>query len=125
MRVPCRFLAAHPVRNEAAKAPYTLDGPKRWWISLADASDPHSSRFKAYTRALLSARDHECAVPHFKQLADYLEIVDPQELARLEDRKRASRKRKSARVQALADGDDWTLWRCRTLTNRRVAQGND
>lgn len=64
---------------------------------------------KAYARALLTAHEHQCEVPHFKQLADYLQIIDPREFAALQDKQRAARKRKVAPVQALADADDWDL----------------
>ena len=99
----------HPARAEACRAPYRLDDQKRWWISPSDVSDPHSQCLKAYARALLTAHEHEWEVPHFKQLADYLQIIDPREFAALQDKQRASRKRKAARVQALADADDWDL----------------
>lgn len=57
----------------------------------------------------MTAHEHQCEVPHFKQLADYLQIIDPREFAALQDKQRAARKRKVAPVQALADADDWDL----------------
>ena len=89
--------------------PYRPGEQKRWWLSLADISDPHNSRLRAYVRALLTAENHHCDVPHFQTLSDYLRIVDPHELAVLEDRQRKARKRKSAHMQVLMDVDDWDI----------------
>ncbi|CAE7235205.1 unnamed protein product [Symbiodinium sp. CCMP2456] len=105
----CMVARTPALQTEASNMPYRVGEQKRWWLSLADVSDPHNTRLRAYVRALLTADNHHCDVAHFQTLADYLRIVDPHELAVLEDKQRKARKRKSAHMQVLMDMDDWDI----------------
>ena len=96
-----------PGRTEAASSPYQVGGVKRWWLSQQDLSEPNNARLRAYVRALLTAAEHESDVHHFRSLEDYLRIVDPHELAVLQDKQQARRKRKYAALRAIAAVDDW------------------
>lgn len=97
-------------RKGAQANPYKSGSQKTFWISVAESEQPHSARLAAYFWALLTANEHESAVPHFAELPVYLRILgDEAALQKLEDQQAKRGNKRQKRILALADIDDWDV----------------